>query len=138
MSILEGDKLDDDQYCFACGRKNPTGLGMKVDYPDSQAQCRITLEQRFQGWAGIAHGGITATLMDEIMAHAVIRYVGQGVTINANMRYRAPVPLDQELVVRGWVSDTNARRAKAEAQVELAEDGKVLAQAEAVFLLAKK
>ena len=72
------------------------------------------------------------------MAHAVIRYVGQAVTINANMRYRAPVPLDQELIVRGWVSDANGRRAKAKAQVELADGGKVLAQAEAVFLMAKK
>lgn len=137
MSILKGDRLDDDQFCFACGKKNPSGLGMQVTFPESEAQCRITLERRFQGWAGMAHGGITATLMDEIMAHAVIHHVGQAVTINAQMRYRMPVPLDQELVVRGWVSEANGRRAKAKAQVELAEGGQVLAQAEAVFLLSK-
>lgn len=137
MSILDNGELKDDQYCFACGQHNPHGLGMRVEYPEPEALCRITLDRRWQGWSGIAHGGVTATLLDEIMAHAVIRYVGQAVTINAQMRYRKPVPLDRELVVRGWVTETNGRRAKAAARLELADQPGVLAQAEAVFLLSK-
>lgn len=134
MSFTDQDALEDNQHCFACGQHNPDGLGMVVSYPEPEARCNITLPDKFQGWAGMAHGGVTATLLDEIMAHAVIRYVGFGVTISFSMRYRGQVPLGEELVVRGWVEDANHRRAKTEATVET-PSGKVLAQGEAVFLL---
>jgi acyl-coenzyme A thioesterase PaaI-like protein len=71
---------------------------MKVDYQDERqaATCRLSLERRFQGWTGIAHGGVVSTMMDEIMAHAVLKHVGQGVTADMQIRYKAPVPLDRE------------------------------------------
>lgn len=43
MSILDNGELKDDQYCFACGQHNPHGLGMRVEYPEPEALCRITL-----------------------------------------------------------------------------------------------
>lgn len=129
--------LDDDGFCFACGKNNPHGLGMKVEvFPEDQsAVCRIVLPRRYQGWAGIAHGGVVATLLDEIMAHAVVRHVGQGVTTGMETTFRAPVPLHQELLVRGWIAKDRGRMAITEATISLAEGGQTLAQATAKFLL---
>ena len=89
MSVPAGRKLNDDGYCFACGKNNPAGLAMKVEYTEDEARCRIVLERRFQGWQGIAHGGIVSTLLDEIMAHAVLKFVGSGVTASMEVRYKA-------------------------------------------------
>ncbi len=140
MSIWEQADLGDDGYCFACGKNNPHGLGMQVEYGDADqsASCRLSLARRFQGWSGIAHGGVVSTLMDEIMAHAVIRHVGQGLTTDMQTRYKAPVPLDQEITVRGWVAQANRRLATTQAEVRLADDGKLLAEAEARFILRTK
>ena len=135
MGILDGGNLNDDHYCFACGRDNPLGLKMSVTYPEGEAHCAITLPRERQGWAGIAHGGVAYTLLDEIMAHAVLRYVGNAVTIGAEVKYRSPVPIGEELLVRGWVAEVRGRRILASAELTPAGGGRPLAQASATFLL---
>ncbi len=140
MALWDQEPLGDDGYCFACGRDNPHGLQMQVEYqePDLSALCRLSLARRFQGWSGIAHGGVVATLLDEIMAHAVIRHVGQALTTEMKARYKAPVPLGEELLVKGWVAEANRRLARTQAEVRLAADHKLLALAEARFILRGK
>jgi acyl-coenzyme A thioesterase PaaI-like protein len=140
MSIWDQDLLNDDGYCFACGKNNPHGLHMQVSYEDEDqsAFCSINLERRFQGWTGIAHGGVVSTLLDEIMAHALIQHVGQGVTADMETRYKAPVPLGQEIKVRGWIYEANRRLCTTKAEIRLAEGGKLLAEAEARFMLKVK
>lgn len=137
MGIADTPPLDDDGLCFACGKNNPHGLGMRVSYDaaDQSAWCRISLPGRFQGWAGIAHGGVVSTLLDEIMAHAVVQHVGQGMTTGMETRFRAPVPLETELLVRGWIHTLRSRQAQTQATVALAETGQVLAEAQAKFIL---
>jgi acyl-coenzyme A thioesterase PaaI-like protein len=137
MGVWDQELLNDDGYCFACGKNNPHGLQMRVDYEESDqsASCSLSLERRFQGWNGIAHGGVVSTLLDEIMAHAVLKHVGQGMTADMQTRYRAPVPLDQEIEVRGWVDQANRRLATAKSEIRLTGNGKVLAEAQARFLI---
>lgn len=130
-------EMADDGFCFACGPHNPHGLGMKVEYRDQDqaAVCRISLAQHFQGWNVMAHGGVVSTLLDEVMAHAVIHFVGQAVTASQENRYRAPTPLGRELVASGWVAERRGRLVQTRARLELAQGG-VLAEAWAKFLLA--
>lgn len=138
MAEPDKDKaLDDDGYCFACGRNNPHGLGMKVSLEarDLSATCRIELDRRFQGWAGIAHGGVVSTLLDEIMAHAVVKHLGQAVTTGMETTFRAPVPLEREIVVRGWVAADKGRMCVTEATIHLPGEDRPLAQAKARFLM---
>ena len=137
MSLFVQAPLEDDGYCFACGQENPHGLAMRVGYEDQDqaAVCSIVLPERFQGWAGIAHGGVVSTMLDEIMAHAVVHFVGLGMTAAMESRYRAPVPLGQELLVRGWIAKHRGPLAETAAWVKLAADQQILAEAKAKFLL---
>jgi len=142
MSRPDG-KLRDDDYCFACGKLNPHGIQMRVEFDEDErlAFCRVVLPRRFQGWSGMAHGGVTGTLLDEIMAHAVIHFWGQAVTVEMHTRYRAPVPLGKELMVRGWVEDRRRRMIQARAELHLAgeeDKSRPLAQATARFMLLDK
>lgn len=134
------NSLSDDGWCFACGKHNPHGLRMKVQFneEDQLAFCQISLAKGFQGWHGIAHGGVVATMMDEVMAHAVIHFKAQAVTGSMESRYRAPVPLDTQLMVTGWVSGGRGRLVQAQATVEILEDAKLLAEAKGSFLLTGK
>ena len=135
MSLPADKTLNDDGYCFACGKHNPSGLAMGVEYTEDEARCRITLERRFQGWQGIAHGGIVSTLLDEIMAHAVLKFVGRGVTASMEVRYKAPVPLDDELLVVGKVLDNSPRVITTRGEIRLGESGKILASGKAKFIV---
>ena len=56
--------------CFACGTLNTSGMGLMLHVEPGRSRVELTLEPRFQGWDGIAHGGIVCTILDEVMAWA--------------------------------------------------------------------
>lgn len=135
MALLKQNNLSDNNLCFACGQENPHGLRMRVSYENDKAVCRLTLPSHYQGWEEIAHGGIVSTILDEMMAYAVIHFLGQGVTLRMETTFRQAVPLGQELLACGWVAEQRGRRAEAAAEIKLAGDGAVLAQGRARWLL---
>ena len=135
MALLRENNLSDNKLCFACGQNNEHGLHMKIGYQDDKAVCRLTLPSHFQGWEEMAHGGIASTILDEIMAYAVIHFLGLGVTLRMETTFRQAVPLGQELEAVGWVVENRGRRAEAAGEIRLAADGAVLAQAKGRWLL---
>jgi acyl-coenzyme A thioesterase PaaI-like protein len=111
---------------------------MQVNYTEDQVVCLIKLPKRFQGWRGIAHGGVVSTLLDEVMAHAVLHFKGPSVTASMETRYKEPVPLETRLLVKGWIKEARGRMVKTMATVSLADsEDKCLAQATAKFLMTK-
>jgi acyl-coenzyme A thioesterase PaaI-like protein len=113
------DELSDDKYCFACGPLNPIGLRMEVSYRENKAICRLVLKREFQGWKNIVHGGVVATILDEIMAHAVMHYVGK------------------EIQAEGHVVQEKSRGVVARGEIRGVENQKLIATAESrlVFLV---
>ena len=58
----------------------------------------------YQGYDGIAHGGILTTMLDESMAGYLNKELGEkAVTARLDIRYRKPVPIGEELVITSWV-----------------------------------
>ena len=126
----------DDGRCFACGPYADHGIGL-VFTPDGERAVRgdVTLPERFQGWVGIAHGGIVMTLLDEGMAHACAAAGERGMTAEVTVRFRKPVPLGAPVVVRGAVAEQRGRLLRVTSRVE-SPDGTLLASAEGSFVSA--
>jgi uncharacterized protein (TIGR00369 family) len=128
-------RVDDDSYCFACGPNNPYGLRMKVRYVPDGAEARIVLLREFEGWKDIIHGGIVATLLDEIMAHAVLHHVGEAITSALTITYRQALRVGQEVNVIGRVKERGKRVVAAEAELRTVDQARLLAKAESRFIL---
>jgi len=128
-------KLSDDRYCFACGPLNPIGLHMEVSYLEEKAVSKLSLEREYQGWHDIVHGGVVATILDEIMAHAVMHYVGKGVTTSLQITYRVPLPVGEEVSAVGYVVERKRRAAVARGEIRRAGNEKVIATGESRFIL---
>ncbi len=96
----------DDGNCFACGPANPIGMHVRFDRAGDfdGVVARVELAPVYQGWRGIAHGGIVMALLDEAMAHAAGFAGHRGVTASVNVRFRKPVPLEAPIEVRGRVT----------------------------------
>jgi len=125
----------DDGNCFACGPSNPIGMHLHFDLADDGdgVVARATLAPVFQGWRGIAHGGIVMALLDEAMAHAA-GYAGhRGVTASVSVRFRKPVPLEAPIEVRGRVTWQRRNVLGVEAGI-FGADGELLARAEGSFV----
>ena len=135
MTTPAGGALVDDGRCFACGPFSVDGLHLRFA-PDGENAVRasITLGPRFQGWRGVAQGGIVMTLLDEAMAHACGAAGERGMTASMETRFRAPVPLGIPLVVRGALKWRRRNVLALESSVAREDDGSVLASAEGSFV----
>lgn len=128
--------LSDDGWCFACGPHNPHGLHLTdFHFQDDQYVCHFSPERCHQGWVGIIHGGILATLLDEIMSRMLWAYGIHAMTGEITIRYHQPVPIGQRLTVRGWISRRRGELVETEAKLEL-PDATVAATARAKFIQA--
>ena len=78
--------------CFGCNPNNPLGLHMHFYWDGTKVISFWKPQDNFVSWPGTLHGGIQATLLDEICGW-VIFYQQQtsGVTAKMELRYRKPV-----------------------------------------------
>jgi len=126
-----------DNYCFVCGKDNPRGFKIEVRYSqaDLAAETELAIPREYQGWAEVIHGGILATLLDELMAHAVWRFAGPGLTLGMEVRFHAPLKPGEAIQVRGVLNTPNGKRRQAAAEIIRLADGKKIASGQSRFLL---
>ncbi len=78
--------------CFGCSEGNPFGLHMRFAEEEDGVICRWTPEGRYQGFANVLHGGIQATLMDELASWVVfVKLKTAGVTSRMATTFHRPV-----------------------------------------------
>lgn len=92
-------RLEDDNRCFACGQENPIGLKLTFSLHEEKALGHFTAQKNHQGYRGMMHGGLVATLIDEAMAHYLLLTGYRGVTGRLDLRFRRPVPLEVPLKI---------------------------------------
>jgi uncharacterized protein (TIGR00369 family) len=90
--------------CFGCGGANDDG--MKLTFVQDNEKRRIfgrfVLGERYQGGAGMGHGGIIATLLDEAMGKVCRFREVRAVTAELTVQYLKPVSVQDEIIVEGW------------------------------------
>ena len=99
--------------CFGCSPSNDIGLHLDFWEDGEELLAKWTPGKWYEGWMGVLHGGIQATLMDEMAAWVVfIKLKTAGVTAQLNMRYDKPVFTTKgALTVRGKLVSTGKRLA---------------------------
>jgi len=120
--------LKDSGRCFACGEDNPQGLKLEVRKTPDGVELDYVLPERFAGWQGIAHGGIVATILDELLAYACNQTDRSMLTAEMTVRYRKPVRTGQPIHGIGRIAEDRGRLILAEARL-LDQSGQLLAEA---------
>ena len=122
-------------YCFGCGVDNPDGMQLKFTFDEAGGRvlCRARLDRRYTGPPGYCHGGITAVLLDEIMAKLNKLHNVTAVTYEMTVNYARPVPLLQTLRMEAREVKVEGRRRFRSAEI-LNEQGEVLVRGQGVFV----
>ena len=146
LSIQE--RLYPNLPCFGCGQGNPKGLQLK-SYPVGDGGGGGGVTAAFRPWPehdnglGYLNGGIIGTVLDCHSAAAVMLEAKRRgwpalpgadlayVTAGLDVRYLRPAPLHDEVELFATV--TEADEPQMTVEVELRFDGKVRAQATAVW-----
>ena len=123
-------------HCFACGTLNDHSLGLVLHVEPDRAWVETTLDRHSQGLDDIAHGGIVATILDEVMAWSLAGADNWGVTARMSIAYRKPVPLVVPIRADGWIARHRRRVMDTEARLIDARDGTELATATGVYVAA--
>ena len=122
-----------DPLCWGCG-DSPDGIHLPVPEEEGldeyEAWFRFT--ERHQGGPGIAHGGMVSAALDEAAGLLATWYRFPSVTARIFVRYRKPVQVNTELLVRAVVAGERGRRLHVNA--ELTDGSLVLAEARVALL----
>ncbi len=126
--------IERDSYCFCCGKDNERGLHLSITYPEKgAAETSLEVPAWFTGWKNMTHGGLLATLLDEIMAHACVGMAQRAVTAEITVRYQKAVETGARISARGKVEEARGRVLMTRGWLYDAE-GTVVAEATARFL----
>jgi acyl-coenzyme A thioesterase PaaI-like protein len=119
--------------CFACGANHPSGLRLKLQKGDDHVFCRFTARKEFSGFSDILHGGIQATLLDEVMWWAAFDSRSRlCLTQTMELELKLPVHIGAELVAMGRV--INERDSSADVVGELRIGEQIVARANGCYV----
>jgi acyl-coenzyme A thioesterase PaaI-like protein len=123
-------------HCFACGVDNPFGLQLRFySIGSGRVEAKTIVPRRYEGYPGVVHGGIVATMLDEIVGRLAMTEDPDHflVTARLEVRYRTPIPIEEQIMLKGELQERRGRRHVGYARLVL-EDGRVGAEAEAVLM----
>ncbi len=122
--------------CFACGALNEHGIHLELHVDGDRCWTELALPERFQGWDGIAHGGVICTILDEVMAWSLAATDNWGLTARMAVEFKRPVQLGVPIRGEGWVSATRRRLVDTAGRIVDPATGDVLATATATYVAA--
>jgi acyl-coenzyme A thioesterase PaaI-like protein len=122
--------------CFACGALNEHGIHLDLHVDGDRCWAELALPDRFQGWDGIAHGGIICTILDEVMAWSLAATDSWGLTARMSVDFKRPVRLGVPIRGEGWITSVQRRIVKTAARIVDPATGEVLATASATYVAA--
>jgi acyl-coenzyme A thioesterase PaaI-like protein len=107
-----------DGGCFGCSAENPTGLQMRFRRRGDVITADYVVGERFHGAPGVAHGGIVATMLDEIScAVAMFTREVPVVTGELSVRYRRPCPVEVPVALTARITGAHPRYLVIEADL---------------------
>jgi len=120
-----------EYHCFGCSPANSIGLKLNFWEEGEWVYAKWTPDKWYEGYLNMLHGGIQATLLDEIADWVLIVKLGtSGVTKNLNITYRKPVFVNQgEITIRAKLISHNGNSALTYAEL-LDKEGIVRSHAE--------
>jgi uncharacterized protein (TIGR00369 family) len=132
-------QLPHTRSCFVCGESNPAGLKLRFETDGRIVRTRFVPRAEHVGFRQTVHGGLTATLLDEIMVWAcAVQTKRFAFCAELNVRFLNPVRPGEALVAIGELI-SNRRDKLFEAKAELRDkDGGLMATASGKYLPIKQ
>jgi uncharacterized protein (TIGR00369 family) len=122
-----------DHHCFACGASNPIGMRLHIELSEGAARSEWVVGEDYVGWSDKVHGGIIATLLDEVMAWAPSSFDSWAVTAEMTVRYRAAASPGDRLTATGRVAKRRRRIYEVVGEVR-GPDNRLIAEGRGTYL----
>jgi acyl-coenzyme A thioesterase PaaI-like protein len=110
MPALDPDLFGRDQPCFGCSPTHPIGFRLRFSREGDEVVTRFTPGADHQGPPGLMHGGLVATLADELAAWTLVGLLEKfGFTATFSGKLLRPVRIGMEVEGRGRIDRRTTR-----------------------------
>ncbi len=125
MNVFDKSKLEHiafplERNCFGCSPTNPISLKLEF-YRQPQGNkvySFFTPTEKYVSWGNITHGGISATVLDEMSAWVVIMTKKlMCVTSSFELKYHAPLLINKEYIITGEIAFEKGRTIDVAAEI---------------------
>lgn len=116
-------KQNNSKMCFVCGMENKFGLkAYFYEMENGELVATFTPKDVHQSYPGRLHGGIASTILDEAIGRAILMKNENmwGVTLELNVKFKKPVPYNEELKVICKITNETSRTFEGEGRIVLA------------------
>lgn len=132
-------KQKNSKMCLTCGLKNDFGLKASFyELENGEIVAIFKPKVEHQGYPNILHGGMSGAILDETIGRAIL--IGKenvwGVTVELNLKYHKPVPLNEELRVVGRITRETKRIFEGTGEI-LLENGDVAVSGQGKYIKMK-
>lgn len=124
------------RMCLVCGMENDLGLKARFYETDNRELLGLFLpKEEYQSYPERLHGGISSAILDEIIGRAVNIEEPDvwGVTVELNLKFKKPVPLDKEIKAIGRITNSNRKLFEGTGEIIL-ENGEIAVQAHGKYI----
>lgn len=130
-------KQPNSRHCFVCGVENPLGLHLHFyNSAPGELTAEFCLDDNYQGYPGVTHGGIIAAILDEAAGRVYLadpaapRFM---YTARLTVNYRQSVPMGVPLRLTAKAGVVKRRTATATSAI-LDAGGAILADADVLLV----
>ena len=128
-------ELDDDAMCFCCGSKNPIGLKLAFEKTSAGRMRTVwTPRKEHQGFKDIVHGGLVATVLDEVMVRMLYDRGISAVTAGMETKLIRPLRWGRPYRFEAWLVRDRGRALVTEAEAVDADRGERVAWGQATCI----
>jgi acyl-coenzyme A thioesterase PaaI-like protein len=135
-AVLTRELTAEYDGCFGCGEGSPNGIRLRrTGHEGGVVMGHFVVEEAHQGAPGLAHGGILASSLDEILGTAAWHLGGRYVTGRLETDFLSPVPVGSTVYMRAWCTGVEGRKAYLEGEGRIGSpDGPVAIRGAALFI----
>jgi acyl-coenzyme A thioesterase PaaI-like protein len=134
VEALDPHVFGTQQDCFGCSPRHPIGFRLRFEKHGDEVVARFTPGAQYEGPPGIMHGGLQATLVDEVAAWTIVGLRKRmGFTATMQVKLIKPVRTGREVTARGRIVKDSPRLVTI--AVVLEQDGSPSVTGELVFAI---
>lgn len=131
--VADGGELSCWPDCMIAGDAHPTGTGLRGRRVGDEVVAEVVLGPAHEGPPGRAHGGMVASLFDEVFGLALWMDALPAYTARLEVDYRRPVPLGRRIDLRCGITARDGRKLHVAGTAH--DGGELLAEATGLFVI---
>ena len=118
---------------FFCGFNREDGLKLQMMYKNGIVFCDVNLDNRFEGYTDVLHGGMIFGILDVIIWYVIFMETQKiGMTRQTEMEFFKPVMCGSNYIAKGQFLRIEDRDIHATAWMEN-DQGEICARVDALF-----